>query len=261
MSARFVILICALVISAPAFADGPPKDEAVRRARKAARKVLRQANGGDAEALEALRKTPDAVAVPVLLLEAKNQSAAMRITAMRELGRRRAQQAEALLVKALLVDPKVKVRVVAQTALLELASTVETEKALVSVVRDPRAPALTRARAAKAVAAYPSVPAVPAMIQLLRQTASGGRIYVAKIGQRAYIKDVEVNQTGVIPVLNPVIGTNTTGATLEVKVIFYLREVLLGTLKRITGQVHKTPEDWGRWWKGAEDGYQFPRKK
>ncbi|MBX3469910.1 MAG: hypothetical protein KF878_23795 [Planctomycetes bacterium] len=46
---------------------------------------------------------------------------------------------------------------------------------------------------------------------------NGQRSHVLSINQRAYIQDVEVNQTGVIPVLNPVIGILNTGAILEVR--------------------------------------------
>jgi len=37
------------------------------------------------------------------------------------------------------------------------------------------------------------------------------------VKQRAYIEGVEVNQTGVIPVLNPVVGILNTGAILEIQ--------------------------------------------
>ncbi|MCA8924104.1 MAG: hypothetical protein KDD82_20000 [Planctomycetes bacterium] len=46
---------------------------------------------------------------------------------------------------------------------------------------------------------------------------NGQRSHVLNINQRAYIQDVEVNQTGVIPVLNPVIGVLNAGAILEVR--------------------------------------------
>jgi tetratricopeptide (TPR) repeat protein len=46
---------------------------------------------------------------------------------------------------------------------------------------------------------------------------NGQRSHVLNISQRAYIQDVEVNQTGVIPVLNPVIGILNSGAILEVR--------------------------------------------
>jgi general secretion pathway protein D len=46
---------------------------------------------------------------------------------------------------------------------------------------------------------------------------NGQRSHILNISQRAYIQDVEVNQTGVIPVLNPVIGIINTGAILEVR--------------------------------------------
>ena len=46
---------------------------------------------------------------------------------------------------------------------------------------------------------------------------NGQRSHVLNIQQRAYIQDVEVNQTGVIPVLNPVIGIINSGAILEVR--------------------------------------------
>jgi len=37
------------------------------------------------------------------------------------------------------------------------------------------------------------------------------------VNQAAYIQDLEVNQTGVIPVINPVIGVLNTGSILEVR--------------------------------------------
>ncbi|MEZ6185934.1 MAG: hypothetical protein R3F62_13105 [Planctomycetota bacterium] len=46
---------------------------------------------------------------------------------------------------------------------------------------------------------------------------NGQRSHVLNVNQRAYIQDVEVNQTGVIPVLNPVIGVLNAGAILEVR--------------------------------------------
>lgn len=46
---------------------------------------------------------------------------------------------------------------------------------------------------------------------------NGQRSHILSIAQRAYIQDVEVNQTGVIPVLNPVIGILNSGAILEVR--------------------------------------------
>ena len=46
---------------------------------------------------------------------------------------------------------------------------------------------------------------------------NGQRSHILNIRQRAFIQDVEVNQTGVIPVLNPVIGILNTGAILEVR--------------------------------------------
>ena len=46
---------------------------------------------------------------------------------------------------------------------------------------------------------------------------NGQRSHILNIRQRAYIQDVEVNQTGVIPVLNPVIGILNTGSILEVR--------------------------------------------
>jgi type II secretory pathway component GspD/PulD (secretin) len=46
---------------------------------------------------------------------------------------------------------------------------------------------------------------------------NGQRAHLLSINQRAYIQDVEVNQTGVIPVLNPVIGVLNTGSILDVR--------------------------------------------
>lgn len=46
---------------------------------------------------------------------------------------------------------------------------------------------------------------------------NGQRAHLLSITQRAYIQDVEVNQTGVIPVLNPVIGILNTGSILDVR--------------------------------------------
>lgn len=46
---------------------------------------------------------------------------------------------------------------------------------------------------------------------------NGQRAHLLSINQRAYIQDVEVNQTGVIPVLNPVIGILNTGSILDVR--------------------------------------------
>ena len=49
------------------------------------------------------------------------------------------------------------------------------------------------------------------------QAFNGQRSHMLSIKQRAYIQGVEVNQTGVIPVLNPVVGILNTGSILEVQ--------------------------------------------
>jgi general secretion pathway protein D len=49
------------------------------------------------------------------------------------------------------------------------------------------------------------------------QAFNGQRAHMLSIKQRAYIQGVEVNQTGVIPVLNPVVGILNTGSILEVQ--------------------------------------------
>lgn len=69
---------------------------------------------------------------------------------------------------------------------------------------------------------------------------NGQRGHLLSINQRAYIQDVEVNQTGVIPVLNPVIGILNTGAILDVRpTVSYDRKYvtleLRPTLARQTG--------------------------
>lgn len=46
---------------------------------------------------------------------------------------------------------------------------------------------------------------------------NGQRAHLLSVNQRAYIQDVEVNQTGVIPVLNPVISILNTGSILDVR--------------------------------------------
>jgi general secretion pathway protein D len=49
------------------------------------------------------------------------------------------------------------------------------------------------------------------------QAFNGQRAHLLSIVQRAYIQGVEVNQTGVIPVLNPVVGILNTGSILDVR--------------------------------------------
>jgi type II secretory pathway component GspD/PulD (secretin) len=49
------------------------------------------------------------------------------------------------------------------------------------------------------------------------QVFNGQRAHMMVVRQRAYIQGVEVNQTGVIPVLNPVVGILNTGSILEVR--------------------------------------------
>jgi type II secretory pathway component GspD/PulD (secretin) len=46
---------------------------------------------------------------------------------------------------------------------------------------------------------------------------NGQRSHIMSIRQRAYIEDADVNNTGVIPVLNPVIGILNSGTILEVQ--------------------------------------------
>ena len=46
---------------------------------------------------------------------------------------------------------------------------------------------------------------------------NGQRAHLLAVTQRAYISDVELNQTGVVPVLNPVIGILNTGSILDVR--------------------------------------------
>jgi tetratricopeptide (TPR) repeat protein len=51
-----------------------------------------------------------------------------------------------------------------------------------------------------------------------RVTAYNGQIsHTLVVNQSAYIQDLEVNQTGVIPVINPVIGVVNSGSILEVR--------------------------------------------
>lgn len=69
---------------------------------------------------------------------------------------------------------------------------------------------------------------------------NGQRAHLLSINQRAYIQDVEVNQTGVIPVLNPVIGILNTGAILDVRPTVsydrkYVTMELRPTIARQTG--------------------------
>jgi type II secretory pathway component GspD/PulD (secretin) len=45
----------------------------------------------------------------------------------------------------------------------------------------------------------------------------GQNAYTMVVDQIAYVKDVEVNQTGVSPVINPVIGSFRVGSILEVR--------------------------------------------
>ncbi len=55
-------------------------------------------------------------------------------------------------------------------------------------------------------------------VQAPRVTAFNGQIsHSLVIEQSAYIKDAEVNQTGVVPVINPVIGILNSGSILQVK--------------------------------------------
>ncbi|MHC4828814.1 MAG: type II secretion system protein GspD, partial [Planctomycetota bacterium] len=48
---------------------------------------------------------------------------------------------------------------------------------------------------------------------------NGQRSHVLTIDQRAYISDIEVNQTGVTPTINPVIGVLNSGSILEARPI------------------------------------------
>jgi len=193
---------------------------------------------------------PTAAQERALLQRVRAPRAADRLAAIKKLGQQRVAAAEVLLARVAVGDEQRSVREAARAALEDLPSQHEARRLFVTVL-EKSDDAFELIHAAEAVEVFPVDEAVPALIALLQQTSGGfPRVHVAAARQGAYVADVEVDQTGVIPVLHPRLGKVTTGVVLEAKIILYYRETLVRALQKVTGQkLGDAPESWGRWWR------------
>ncbi|RMG09433.1 MAG: hypothetical protein D6731_19760 [Planctomycetota bacterium] len=245
-------------------------EEAARRARRARERdqaqafeaLLRRAATVDsADLAPRLAETPDAVAVPVLLRKARSQTLAVRRLALAELGRRRAPEAEEVLARTAVRDPKGAARRAALDALAQLPSQDRARGYFLRSVTRSKNP-FCRVRAVEALGRFPpeGEGAVPVLIRALREsTGNFGTASISVTTQRAYIQDFELSSGGtgnvVAEVAKPVVGTSTEGVALEAKVRRWERRTILAVLRRLTGQSFGTdPAPWERWWRKRSRG-------
>lgn len=234
------------------------QEEAAARAKAQEREVeavLRRTQlDGVAAVITALAPFSDAAAVPPLSRALRSETVALRRLAAQELGRRRARAAEVALAKAAVRDTRSAVRKEALKALGRLGGT-RTRAQQVFLRGLEQESVFKRAHAAAALAALPTRRAVPILIQKLRETTSGfGIVNISIKTERAYIQDFELTSGGtgqtVAEVADPVIGKSTEGITLEVKVVQWYREAIIGALNSSSGRSFgNNPGAWERWWK------------
>lgn len=242
-------------------------EEAARRARAAeakaqaaeVRRLLRQAaTAADvAPVVSALQGYQDDAAVPVLAAHVTDDSLKVRLVAIDELGRRKVESAARRLAEAVVEDPSRAARSHALNALTIVAKTPALKEAAGAYfVR-----ALGREHLFHVVHAAAALPffahqrAVPGLINVLRESTAGfGRVHFSQITQRAYISDYQLSSGGtgnvVAEVADPTIATFQEGTVLDVQVVQWWREAIVGSLRRITGQrFGADPGEWERWWR------------
>lgn len=238
--------------------DDAARRDAEARARAQApelrRLLVRASREDDVAAVRSAVAAYDDLALgPVLVEHVKADSLPVRLLAMEELGRRRLALGAPALAEAAVEDPRRAGRAAALGALGALPSDPAVPAYFVRALR--RDHVFHRVHAADAIAAFPSQQAVPALITILRESTAGfGRAHVTIETQRAYIQDFELTSGGtgqtVAEVADPVVGVQTEGTSLDVRVVQWERTVVLRTLRAVTGQSFGAdPDAWERWWR------------
>lgn len=185
-----------------------------------------------------------------------SESLRVRLFAAGELGRRKTKGSEVRLAQVAYKDTQGKARGAALKALKAIGPT----RARDVFIRGLQSKSVFESgHAAGALAMFPSRRAIPALIYRLRESTSGfGIVSMSVVTDRAYIQDFELASGGsgqqLSEVADPVIGKSTEGISLEVKVIQWYREAVIGALQRTTGRSFGgDAARWDAWWK-AEQG-------
>jgi hypothetical protein len=231
------------------------RDEAerIRSAQVELRRLLATTGADVAAVASTVAAKDDAVAVPVLLEHVRDESLPLCLLAIRELGRRKAAGAATRLAEAVIEDPRHSGR---EAAMAALASVPNEGVSSVFIRGLERENIFQRVHAAAALGGFPGVGAVPALIQVLHESTAGfGRASISVETQRAYIQDFQLTSGGtgqtVAEVADPTVGNSTEGIVLDAKVVQWQRDVVVGALRRITGQDHgQDAGAWERWWRG-----------
>lgn len=197
----------------------------------------------------------DLAATPALEEALLSESLRVRLFAAGELGRRKAKAAEVRLAQVAYRDTQSKARGAALSALKSIGPT----KAREVFIRGLKSKSVFESgHAAGALAAFPTKRAIPALIHRLRESTGGfGVVSMSVVTDRAYIRDFELTSGGtgqqLAEVADPVIGKSTEGVSLEVKVIQWYREAVIGALQRTTGRTFGgDAAKWEAWWKAQQ---------
>ena len=220
--------------------------------------LCRKLSRKDADSLEIgkqIASYSDLAAAPALEHALLSESLRVRLFAAGELGRRKVKASEERLAHVAYKDSKRKAREAALGALKKIGPT----KALEVFIRGLRSKSVFESgHAAGALAMFPTRRAVPALITRLRESTSGfGVVSMSVVTDRAYIQDFELTSGGsgqvLAEVADPVIAKSTEGISLEVKVIQWYREAVIGALQRTTGRTFGgDAARWEAWWKAQE---------
>jgi len=197
----------------------------------------------------------DLAAAPALEDALLSESLRVRLFAAGELGRRKAKASQVRLAQVAYRDTQGKARGAALSALKSIGPT----KAREVFIRGLKSKSVFESgHAAGALAMFPTRRAIPALIHRLRESTSGfGVVSMSVVTDRAYIQDFELASGGtgqqLAEVADPVVGKSTEGISLEVKVIQWYREAVIGALQRTTGRSFGgDAARWEAWWKAQE---------
>ncbi|MGE0706602.1 MAG: HEAT repeat domain-containing protein [Planctomycetota bacterium] len=220
--------------------------------------LLRRVATDGAEKVEpALARYPTAAVLrPLVSALRGGETRETRRLAARELGRRKAQAAEAELARTAVDDARHEVRNAALDALAQTGVGTRTHDELIRGLSHPSV--FGKAHAADALARFPARRAIPVLITKLIETTGGfGRVSITIKTDRAYISDYQLTSGGngqtAAEVADPTVSRSTEGVSLEVKVIAWYRERIVSALHSATGQSFGDDAGaWRRWWKAHE---------
>ena len=85
--------------------------------------------------------------------------------------------------------------------------------------------------------------------RLVMTWGPSSRAHFATFTRHAYVKHVTPVVSEGATSFDPEIGTYTTGTVLEAKIYSVEREIIICSLRQITGQILPKPEAWITWWK------------